>query len=243
MSSEALKYYKGEPAPFPVPFPYIHHDEDETNFYRESTEIDRSFYQYCLGFGIDLSRFEGARTLNIGAGYHARFANEAKAYGLDVVSVNPNWQYVEKRVPDHTGQPWQGDGMSVAATAQHLPFTDGSFDLILSLWGVPAYLPGTVSEYRQAFTEIDRVMNDGAIALFYPLHWDLVAQKEFTDILDDTVGAHTILTGGNYPKLFIAKHVYPEDMDIIEDLLSHLDKPSEAYVHCLNPPDMGTKPQ
>jgi ubiquinone/menaquinone biosynthesis C-methylase UbiE len=120
--------------------------------------------------------------------------------------VNPNWPYQDQRGVAENEKRWDGDGRSVSAVAGALPFRDDSFDLVVSLWGVPVYLPGTVSEYKQAFTEINRVMKPRSVGIFYPVSWHVATEERFyTEVLLEAVDNYILMYKGKYPKLLVFK--------------------------------------
>lgn len=220
--------YKGEYYSFPNlgtnPSP------DEADYYRCSAPVDRSYEEYCLGFGFDLAIFAGRTVLDLGAGTEATFATQAAEHGLRVISVNPNWQDATYRQVTEVGRNWHGDGRSVAAVAQELPFADESFDAVISLWGVPAYLPGTKAEYRRAFQEIHRVLKPTGVGIMFPISRLTVLQPSFEEVLGESFTNYQLLDQSSFPKLFVTKQISPENAVDIDTMRRGMDRPTPAFI-------------
>jgi hypothetical protein len=198
--------FDGEHYSFPVmvagPLP------THADYYRQTELKDRGFDEYCEIFGFDLSIFRGQRVLDLGAGMNDRFGQEASERGLLMASVNPNWQNnLENKdglfppVPSS----FTGNGHSVSATAQELPFKDRSFDVVISLLGIPLYLPGTRSEYNKAFGETARVLAQGGMALMYPIPVATFKQAAFRETVNTHFDDCRFPSATRIPKLLAIK--------------------------------------
>ncbi len=125
---------------------------------------DRTFANYLKLLGITSSEL-GSRILDIGSGETQRFAREASLSGREVISLNPllrdsKWR---KLVQTDSSEPPQ----SVAAVAQNLPFTNNSFDTVVSVFAIPMYLEKRA--YKQSLQEIYRVLKPGGRAILFPV--------------------------------------------------------------------------
>jgi cyclopropane fatty-acyl-phospholipid synthase-like methyltransferase len=207
--------------------------QNRADHYRLSSNQDRSLEHYNEGFGFDLRLLKGYRILELGAGMKDRFGEEATEQGLEVVSVNPLWQnQIEAEIP----QPelsFTGNGHSISAIAQELPLQDGSVDAVISLWGVPAYLPGTKGEYIKAFKEIERVLTPGGFALLFPVPVVTAIQPAFKEVLNASFGENNYRLGDErgIPKLFYTKAGADEDTARFNDyLFSQTDRPTNPFI-------------
>lgn len=221
--------YKGEAVEFL--HPAFVESENQAEYYRRSAAMDRTYEQYCEAFGFPVADvFAGKRVLDLGAGVMATFAAESDALGMKVTSVNPNWSHPCYRTDRKTDQIWQGNGQSIAAVAQELPFQDSSFDLVLSLWGVPAYLPGTKNEYRRTFSEVNRVLADDGIALMFPIAAVSAKKRTFTEALEESGASYKLLTKGIPPKLLIEKNIRRRNQHFIRTLTTLIDRQTEPFL-------------
>lgn len=110
-------------------------------------------------FIFDLARFHegrGKRVLEIGVGLGADYLNWLRA-GADVCGVDLTDAAIEscRRRAHAAGFP---DAALRQADAEHLPFEDGSFDVLWS-WGVLHHTPDTA----RAFREAARVLKPGGL--------------------------------------------------------------------------------
>jgi ubiquinone/menaquinone biosynthesis C-methylase UbiE len=120
--------------------------EEKLQFIRHRDEqyagvTARTFRDYCLGLGLDQTDFKGKKVLDIGSGVPDNFSQGVKQFGGHVVSISPALvnEYERGRVKSS-----QDEGKnSLAARSQELPLKEESFDLVVSYWAVPAYLPRT----------------------------------------------------------------------------------------------------
>jgi SAM-dependent methyltransferase len=220
--------YRGETFSFPnfncPPTP------DEAAYYRAGAPMDRTYEQYEAGFGFDFEAFAGKTILDLGAGRTALFGREAAEHGITVFSINPNWR--DDYYTTCTGAPelWQGDGKVVAGIAQELPFRDESFDGIVSLWGIPTYLPGTKGEYTRAFTEINRVLKPEGVAIMYPLSRTTKKMPGFDEVLKNCFDHAELVDERGIPKLFVQKSVTDNNRRLIDYLRVMMDRPTETFL-------------
>ena len=183
---------------------FVKTDEPES-YYACSTRSDRTYDEYTAALGFDPADvFPGGRILDIGSGVKATFAAEARERGLQVFPLNPLWS------KDHLGEDYATgtDNRWVRAVSQRLPYIDDSFDFVVSLLGVPLYLPGTPRAYYDTFSEAQRVLRPNGVGLFMPLMKRVVnLSPHLKPVLGAATGnAYEILGNGNPPKLMIAKH-------------------------------------
>jgi ubiquinone/menaquinone biosynthesis C-methylase UbiE len=151
---------------------------------------------------LDLSEAElrGKKILDIGSSRHAKFAREAESKDIEVISLNPELAIEKvglKRAIKETAE--QKGLPGVAALAQELPFPDNTFDLEVSLYGVPGYLPKFVSEYQLAFQEIIRTLKPGGEAKLFPISDKLAGTEEFKSLLAGLSGAEAGLVLEDLP--------------------------------------------
>ena len=140
--------------------------------HRDGRERGLDSYEAYLGFKRE--ELEGNDILDLGSGETEKFSRDLKAAGVSakVVCVNPDYndpEYVErvKAMPD-----WQGN--SVAATAEHLPFKDESFDKVFSLFAATVFAgnefdPLQRENIRAWISEAVRVLKPGGEAKFAPV--------------------------------------------------------------------------
>ena len=87
----------------------------------ESSEIqERTSQRYLDNLGLTWGYLRGKKILDIGSG-SSMFAKEAKKYGIEVISSD------ERRELDRPRET-----SNVISVAEHLPFKDESFDLVVS---------------------------------------------------------------------------------------------------------------
>ena len=148
---------------------------------------DRSYFKYCRLLGFDVGILSGETVLDIGSGEQAIFANEANTNAVEVVSINPNWKNTALgtavRLPREYSSPCSK--LAVAAIAQQLPFQSESFGAVLSVWGVPAYLPESYDEFAITFREIGRVLTSNGVAVLYPVFNRHARNSDFKPVLND----------------------------------------------------------
>lgn len=155
--------------------------------YRSATMTDRSYSKYCRLLGFDIGMLSSETVLDIGSGEQAIFANEAHTNSVKVVSTNPNWKNTALgtavKLPRKYSSP--RSKLAVAAIAQQLPFQSESFGAVLSVWGVPAYLPESYEEFAVTFREIGRVLTSNGVAVLYPVFNRYARHSDFKTVLDD----------------------------------------------------------
>lgn len=163
---------------------------DREHYYEGTTVSDRSLKEYERDLGIDFKNMEGQLVLDLGSGKTQKFAKEASRYNVDVVSLNPEFQYSDAR---KLGRPsiidkikfrnWKS--MPVAAIAQELPFKDNSFDRVFGSWSILQHLDRKKSEFLSSFQESLRVLKEEGEMIFYPLSRILKKSTMFQEVLED----------------------------------------------------------
>lgn len=110
--------------------------------------------------GLTVEQIKGKRILDIGSGLNRGFARQVySAGGSAIISLEPRASYEQS--PKDSRLPL------VAGFAHALPFSDQSFDLIVSSASVPMWLTDK-EEIQQAFKEVLRVLKPGGEGRFYP---------------------------------------------------------------------------
>jgi SAM-dependent methyltransferase len=117
----------------------------------------------------DVASFEGRRTLEVGsgAGQCSRWLRSkgAQAYGIDLSEKQLEHG---RRLDERTGVAVP----SLCATATHLPFTDGVFDIVFSSFGALQFVADGVDMVR----EVARVLRPGgtfAFSITHPIRWSM----------------------------------------------------------------------
>ena len=103
---------------------------------------------------------------------------------------------------------------------------------MLSLWGVPAYLPGTRAAYGKTFNEIHRVLRNGGMAVLYPIPLVTGMQPAFEEVLDECfpTGEYDLLAKGVPSKLIIEKGILPEDRVVIDYIKNSINRQTEMFL-------------
>lgn len=136
------------------------------------TVSDRGLKDYLRLLEVSPEYLRGKKILDVGSGKTERFSKEAKEWGADVYSVNPEHrgrsqrEKVKKRFLFFRDPRWQKK--SVAAVAQELPFKDNSFDMVTSLSSVPFYIISEEGK-RAAIREMTRVVKQGGEIFIAPV--------------------------------------------------------------------------
>jgi SAM-dependent methyltransferase len=113
-----------------------------------ASPFDNDLEAYFAYLDIDKSDLQGL-VLDIGSCFAEAFSREAAEEGIQVVSLNPHLASESSRMVAQYGwqrgqsmsesiTPWQR--RSVAGLAQELPFADNTFDTIVSVAALPAYI-------------------------------------------------------------------------------------------------------
>jgi ubiquinone/menaquinone biosynthesis C-methylase UbiE len=139
--------------------------------------------QYQDRLGLDVEVLKGKRILDVGCG-PALFAIEATRLQLDVSSV-------DARVPYHPLPPTMSvqeqeqyrqmvEGKYIVkGRAQSLPFEDDSFDVVLAMQSVPAYLPRDDAVRDETMSEMLRVLAPGGEVRLFPVGQDKEASDAY----------------------------------------------------------------
>ncbi|HEY4505871.1 MAG TPA: class I SAM-dependent methyltransferase [Candidatus Paceibacterota bacterium] len=116
--------------------------------------------------GISEKDLEGKEVLDIGSG-NAHLAQELSKKGVKVYSVDAYLKPHEPIASPADLTPRFGEGSyedaksrAVLGLAEHLPFKDESFDLVISLFAVPYYSPNE-ENLEQELREMVRVLKPG----------------------------------------------------------------------------------
>ena len=138
--------------------------------------------RYEEDLGVPISKeVLGETVLDLGAGYSTDFSRYAAKKGIKVHSLSESFsdERYRKLLKEHVGKKSKKKFPFVAGLAQELPFKSNSFDSVLSLWAIPAYLETSKEEYEAAFKEIVRVLRPGRRAYLGP-----VKAKEGIEIIE-----------------------------------------------------------
>jgi SAM-dependent methyltransferase len=156
----------------------------------------------------------GRRMLDVGTG-EGQMARAAAKAGLEVVGVDPTWaQVYEARA--RAGSPLYG-----RAIAEHLPFRDRSFDVVVATL-VFEHIVG----YRQAISEVARVLQPGGRFLFFLNH--PLLQTPNSGWIDDHILEEQYWRIGPY---LVEDHSMQEVAEGIE--LPFVHRPLSAYVNAM----------
>lgn len=117
--------------------------------------------------------------LNIGSSDAAIFERQAaiRYPNLKIFSVDPNLVDSEYRADFPHGKAYElplsahefsAQVIALPALAQHLPFRDGAFDIVISHAAIPIYLPNHEA-YGDALSNIHRVLKPSGYAYLAPM--------------------------------------------------------------------------
>jgi ubiquinone/menaquinone biosynthesis C-methylase UbiE len=168
---------------------------EKTNAYKNQPQdfkktymSDRTIFDYMENLEIPESEIakEGL-ILDIGAGAQQKLAHEAGVLGMKskIYSLDPRLGLDEEKdlslprgtVEERKMGRKEHHGLSVAGTAQKLPFLNEAFDNIYALFSVPYYIEAP-EEIRSTLSEIWRVTRAGGTIRFYPILKEQVAVVE-----------------------------------------------------------------
>lgn len=147
---------------------------------KEIKPTSRGLKEYLELFHLDLEDLKGKTILDLGSG-QSTFAQEVKEKGIDakVYSLDVDFGEVES----------QEDIERIRGVAQHMPFEEKSFDLILASNSVPLWIFGLrkkellsrvrddipkedraffAKEMQGIFSETSRILKPGGRAFFAP---------------------------------------------------------------------------
>lgn len=140
---------------------------------------DRSLKEYLELLDLNIEELKGKKILDLGSGKLQRFPREllqkiedkAEVVGLDITLKEE-----ERRKEIKEAQPYlyNSDKLGlIAASFLQLPFQDNSFDLVLSLYGMPLYLTSedekkSKENIRRSVMEILRVLKPEGEARIFP---------------------------------------------------------------------------
>lgn len=141
-------------------------------------ELSRDLMLYLAYFNLKLDDLRGKRILDIGAGA-AHFAKDAKYNGVDVTALDPIYMLNAGREKFHKEKFWRRFKRfitkekkilpaAVAAVGEELPFKDGEFDAITSVYAAYYYTENGNS-LRKNMEESLRVLKPGGQLLIYPI--------------------------------------------------------------------------
>ena len=141
----------------------------------ESMQTDRDAEEYLLHFNLNPEDLKGKKILDLGSSTFENFADYANQQGAEVFSVNPRLRYKHYRTNLQTTE--RNHGKVIAARAQQIPFANESFDLVLSHWCIPNWMPkqnGEIIEEEAEIIlqEICRVAKHGGKIIFYPIRFN-----------------------------------------------------------------------
>lgn len=160
------------------------YEKDTTD--RGGRERGLELYEDFLGF--KRGELEGLKVLDLGTGETERFSRELKNSGIDATVINLNPDYSMEKTRKTLGRALDRTKISVAATAQELPFKDESFDRALGLYSVTVFAdPGPIGGNPEAtklwISEVNRVLKPGGEARFAPIAESDRLYKPYEDFL------------------------------------------------------------
>lgn len=149
-------------------------NETRSKHEQKSVLSDYSFKGYCESLYLNPEDLNGKTILDLGSGEHENFSREAIKVGATVVSLNP--QLLRENIREKVVNFPDWEKKSVAGRAQQLPFKDGSFDLIVSYFAIPTWVPREShemfeKEMLQILTESLRVLEPGGRVILSPIVW------------------------------------------------------------------------
>lgn len=138
----------------------------------DSMLTERAPESYFSHFDLEPEDLKDKSILDVGSGKHEWFADHMKEYGAEVYSINPKLRYKWQR--DHLNKNNRNHGKAIAARAQEIPFASESFDLVLSHWAIPAYIPNRDGEIitedgKIILQELCRVVKHGGSIRLFPI--------------------------------------------------------------------------
>lgn len=168
----------------------------EKSDFRETILTNRGLFEYLEDLEIPEADFNNpnALILDLGAGIQQRLAKEAGALHLKskIISVDPRLGLREEEdlaLPS-TERDMRVVGRknpaprSLAATAEALPFRDGTFERIYALYSVPYYLSHP-EEIEATIYEVLRVLRPEGVFRAYPI------LEEQVDLIRGILGKRT----------------------------------------------------
>ncbi len=142
------------------------------------TDAGAEYYKHYLG--VELDSLVGKKVLDIGGAPGGEFSRDAKASGVDIVTINASEEqtmienkYKSIKTP------------TAVAYAQELPFPDNTFDEELAFASVPGYLPKYESEYRATFSEMLRTVKPEGVIHIFPILGTIYDSNVFKQIIHD----------------------------------------------------------
>ncbi len=177
----------------PEPF-----DPKKRIFYAEkAVQTDDSSYNYYEEIlNVKFEEWKGLKILDIGGTPNGNFARSAKDLGLDIVTYNPvknpNQKLLENGHVQIVNRNKQVTILNPNSTpntiyglAQQMPFKPNSFDKIIGLTSIPAYLPNNINEYRETFNELLRILKPGGECILIPVMENIYNSPLFQKLLED----------------------------------------------------------
>lgn len=125
--------------------------------------------------GIRWKELMGKKVLCVGGAIGGNFETIARSKGVNLFTVNPDRPF-KKPGTMHSG---------TLGYSQELPFEDNTFDYVLALASIPAYLPPYSYDYESSFKEIYRTLKPRGKAIFFPFYEHLLDDPIFDKILSD----------------------------------------------------------
>ena len=144
--------------------------------------------EYSESFGVDFTKMEGQKVLDIGSGKSEKFSKEAAKIGVRVFSMSTAGDLRYHGKSAEFLKDWQG--RTVVGRVQQMPFTDNTFDYEVALNSVPYYLPLEENEYRMFFSEVIRTLKSGGRAYISPIFGDnlrggIISREFVTTVLGE----------------------------------------------------------
>jgi len=154
--------------------------------WKECSPTDRGFEGYLQWLGLEEEDLMGKKILDIGSGLN-QFAEDIKNKNLniDVISLDLFYSLSQKErerlfKDRHSEETFPEtkekldilaehgrEGKLIAGLAEELPFKDESFDMVFSLFAMPAYAESD-EQVKKFVSEVQRVLKKGGSARIYP---------------------------------------------------------------------------
>lgn len=165
--------------------------KEKAQYQLKSKDLERDLVTYLTFFDKKIDDFRGKEVLDIGSG-SAEFAKEAKIHGINVTAVDPIYMLKEGRERFYKEKFWRKIKrfitrekrvlpQAVAALGSELPFRDGQFDIITSVYAAFYYSENRI-EIEKNLKEALRVLKKGGHLIIHPiLHPELGIMMQFHD--------------------------------------------------------------
>lgn len=149
----------------------------------QSDERGPAIYEYLLG--VSLEEMSGKKVLNIGSGRKGLLEKELMKRKTSIITISPYFMagdvggeqmreaYTKRSIGDKLKKKLgfdKGEIYPVASRVEEgIPLANNSLDYVLALYSVPLYLSADENVYLELIREVDRVLQEGGRASFFPI--------------------------------------------------------------------------